>query len=50
MCAGGPPKPMTPIRVHSRATVRRGVWGGFVVEPLLTAVMMAREALPALTS
>ena len=26
MCAGGPPKPMQPIRPHSRTTVARLAW------------------------
>ena len=28
MCAGGPPNPVTPMRVHSRATVASGAAGG----------------------
>src|SRR5919106_1598740 len=31
MCAGGPPKPINPIRSHSRAITRSGAAGRFIL-------------------
>ena len=33
MCAGGPPKPMQPIRPHSRSTVGRLAWSRGAASP-----------------
>jgi hypothetical protein len=43
MCAGGPPNPVTPIRVHPRATVTSDAWFAKAALPSSRVVVSSQQ-------